>query len=93
MMALLSEWAAQTYRILSLHYLWFHFVIPPIGMGFTAWITSRFFPGSERSGIPQVRTALEISGDLSERSKLISLRIALAHLRDFYQQLSVISMS
>jgi H+/Cl- antiporter ClcA len=76
MMTLLSEWAAQTYRILSLHYPWFHFVIPPIGMGFTAWITFRFFPGSERSGIPQVKTALEIASNLKERTKLISLRIA-----------------
>jgi len=35
-MTLLSEWAAQTYRTLSLHYPWFNFVIPPIGLGFTA---------------------------------------------------------
>ena len=76
MMTLLSEWAARTYRILSLHYHWFHFVIPPIGMGLTAWITFRFFLGSERSGIPQVKTALEIASNLAERSQLISLRIA-----------------
>ncbi len=76
MMTLLSEWAAQTYRLLSLQYPWFHFIIPPVGMGFTAWITFRFFPGSERSGIPQVKTALDISSNLNERSQLISLRIA-----------------
>ena len=76
MMTLLSEWAAQTYRTLSLHFPWFHFIIPPIGMGFTAWITFRFFPGSERSGIPQVKTALEIASNLKEISQLISLRIA-----------------
>ncbi|MGZ8137478.1 MAG: chloride channel protein [Methylococcaceae bacterium] len=76
MMTLLSEWAAQTYRTLSLYYPWFHFVIPPVGLGFTAWITFRFFPGSERSGIPQVKTALEISGNLKETAKLVSLRIA-----------------
>ncbi len=76
MMTLLSEWAARIYHTLTLHYPWFHFVIPPVGIGFTAWITFRFFPGSERSGIPQVKTALEISSNLKERSKLISLRIA-----------------
>jgi len=76
MMTLLSEWAAQTYRLLSLQYPWFHFIIPPVGMGLTAWITFRFFPGSERSGIPQVKTALDISSNLHERSQLISLRIA-----------------
>lgn len=76
MMTLHSEWAVRTYHILSLQYPWFHFFIPPIGMGFTAWITFRFFSGSERSGIPQVKTALEITSNLKERTKLISLRIA-----------------
>lgn len=79
-MTLLSEWAAQTYRSLSLQYRWFHFIIPPVGLGFTAWITFRFFPGSERSGIPQVKTALESSSTEAERSKLISLRIALGKM-------------
>jgi len=79
-MTLLSEWAAQTYLGLSLQYPWFHFVIPPLGLGFTAWITFRFFPGSERSGIPQVKTALAISCTEAERSKLISLRIALGKM-------------
>lgn len=75
-MTLLSEWAAQGYRVLALKYGWFHFVVPPIGLGVTAWITFRFFPGSERSGIPQVKTALRITSDIDDRSKLVSLRIA-----------------
>ncbi len=75
-MTTLSELAGETYRILSQRYFWFNFIIAPIGLSFTAWLTFRFFPGSERSGIPQVKTALEITGDLSQRSKLISLRIA-----------------
>ncbi|MGZ5009121.1 MAG: chloride channel protein, partial [Methylobacter sp.] len=79
-MTLLSTWAEQTYRILSLQYSWFYFVISPVGMGFTAWLTCRFFPGSERSGIPQVKVALDIAGNLKERSKLISLRIALGKI-------------
>ncbi len=76
MMTLLSEWAAETYRILSVQFPWFHFVIPPVGMGFTAWLTFRFFPGSERSGIPQVKAALEFTHNPKERSELISLKIA-----------------
>jgi H+/Cl- antiporter ClcA len=79
-MTLLSEWAAQTYRLLSIQYNWFNFAIPPIGLGLTAWITFRFFPGSERSGIPQVKTALETSYTLKERSGLLSLRIAVGKL-------------
>lgn len=79
-MTLLSEWAAQTYRLLSIQYNWFNFAIPPIGLGLTAWITFRFFPGSERSGIPQVKTALETSFTLKERSRLVSFNIAVGKL-------------
>lgn len=80
MMTMLSEWAAQTYRILALQYPWFHFVIPPVGLGFTTWLTFRFFPGSERSGIPQVKTALEFADNLKETAQLISLRIAVGKM-------------
>lgn len=79
-MTLLSEWATQTYRLLSIQYNWFNFVIPPIGLGLTAWITFRFFPGSERSGIPQVKTALETSFTLKERARLVSFNIAVGKL-------------
>lgn len=79
-MTLLSEWAGNTYRTLSSQFSWFNFVIAPVGLSFTAWITSRFFPGSEGSGIPQVKSALEIMDDLSARSKLISLRIGLGKI-------------
>jgi len=79
-MTLLSEWAGQTYRHLSLQFPWFNFAIAPIGLCITAWITSRFFPGSEGSGIPQVKTALEITDNLPERHKLISLKICLGKI-------------
>ncbi len=79
-MVVLSEWAGDTYRLMSLHYPWSNFIIAPIGLSFTAWITFRFFPGSERSGIPQVKTALEIKGNLEDRDRLISLKIALGKM-------------
>lgn len=79
-MTLLSEWAGETYREISKQYFWFNFIIAPIGLSLTAWITFRFFPGSERSGIPQVKTALEITGNLDDRNRLISLKIALGKM-------------
>ncbi len=79
-MTVLSEWAGETYRNLSQQYFWFNFMIAPLGLSLTAWLTFRFFPGSERSGIPQVKTALEITGDLAQRSRLLSLRIALGKM-------------
>lgn len=79
-MTILSEWAGETYRSISLQYPWFNFIVAPVGLSITAWITFRFFPGSERSGIPQVKTALEIQGNLNDRSRLISLKIALGKM-------------
>lgn len=75
-MTLLSEWASEIFRTTSLAYPWFQFVTPPVGLALIAWITFRFFPGSQGSGIPQIKTALEIPYTLSERKKLVSLRIA-----------------
>ena len=79
-MTLLSEWAGETYRIISKDYFWFNFIVAPLGLSLTAWITFRFFPGSERSGIPQVKTALEITNNLDDRNKLISLKIAIGKM-------------
>ena len=79
-MIILSEWASETYRGISLLYPWFNFIIAPFGLAFTAWITYRFFPGSERSGIPQVKTALEIKDNLEDRARLISLKIAIGKI-------------
>ena len=79
-MSLLSEWASETYRLLSMKTPWFNFVVAPIGLSFTAWLTFRFFQGSERSGIPQVKTALEIKGNLEDRQRLISLKIAIGKM-------------
>ncbi|CCE22410.1 chloride channel protein [Methylotuvimicrobium alcaliphilum] len=77
LMTLLSEWVVTIFRSISDDYRWFKFIAPPFGIAFTAWLTFRFFPGSQGSGIPQVKTALEIPYTLSERTKLVSLRIAI----------------
>ena len=79
-MILLSEWAGETYRLISQRYPWSNFIIAPLGLSLTAWITFRFFPGSERSGIPQVKTALEIKVHLEERDRLISLKIGIGKM-------------
>ncbi len=75
-MTLLSEWAGQTYRSISLAFPWFNFIIAPFGLAFTAWLGVRFFPGAQGSGIPQVKLALELDSSV-DRSHLVSLRIAL----------------
>jgi H+/Cl- antiporter ClcA len=72
----LSEWAGGMFRVLFDQHPLILMTVPPFGLALTAWLTFRLFPGAEGSGIPQVKTALEMTGDLSHRGQLISIRIA-----------------
>ncbi|MEE9422389.1 MAG: chloride channel protein [Gammaproteobacteria bacterium] len=51
------------------------FIVTPVGLIIVAWLTRKFFPGSQGSGIPQSIAALQMS-EHAARSKLISFRIA-----------------
>lgn len=51
------------------------FLLSPAGLALAAWLTRRFFPGAQGSGIPQVIAALHIS-DQRAISALLSARIA-----------------
>ena len=51
-------------------------LITPIGMAIAAYLTRQYFPGSQGSGIPQTIAARHMH-DVSERNKLISLRLAI----------------
>ncbi len=54
---------------------WLPFVLTPIGLAGGVWITRRWFPGSEGSGIPQTIAALRMP-DENDRSRVLNLRIA-----------------
>lgn len=53
------------------------YTLPPLGLTLIAWLTRRFFQGSEGSGIPQAIAALSMSSH-SMRSKVLSLKVAFA---------------
>ncbi len=56
---------------------WLPFVLTPsLGM-LCVWLTNRYFPGSQGSGIPQVIAATRLVAQGKAVSKLVSLRIAL----------------
>lgn len=54
-------------------------LMAPAGLALVAYITRRFFPGSQGSGIPQTIAALKMS-DHEARGAVLSLRIALAKI-------------
>jgi chloride channel protein, CIC family len=51
-------------------------VIAPIGLATVVYLTRKFVPGAEGSGIPQSIAAISV-GTQEERSKLLSVRIAI----------------
>lgn len=54
---------------------WLPFVVMPSGLALCVWLTGRFFPGSQGSGIPQAIAALQIKNQ-EQLGGLLSLRIA-----------------
>src|SRR6185437_5494409 len=55
------------------------FLVTPAGFAVSAYLTRRFFPGAQGSGIPQVIAARKLDG-LEARSRLVSLRLAAAKI-------------
>jgi len=74
-MAISSEWANHVFHRMTEYSPYLPFIVSPLGLILVVWLTQKFFPGSEGSGIPQVMATLEM-GHEKERSILLTLRIA-----------------
>ncbi len=74
-MAVSSEWANHQFFKLVQQYGFIAFIVSPLGLILIVYLTRKFFPGAEGSGIPQVVATLEL-GHEKERSVLLTLRIA-----------------
>ncbi len=78
-MAVTSEWANHTFFQLVEENSYLPFIISPLGLILIIFLTRKYFPGSEGSGIPQVVATLELSHK-DERSVLLTMRIALGKM-------------
>jgi H+/Cl- antiporter ClcA len=68
------EYAFEAFRSLQQAHGWAPLLLTPAMSALCVWLTRRFFPGSEGSGIPQVIATL--AGDTTERGlSLLSLRV------------------
>lgn len=77
--ALASHHSDQLYHQLYRDHPLVAYTLPPLGLTLIAWLTRRFFQGSEGSGIPQAIAALSMSSH-AMRSKVLSLKVALAKI-------------
>ena len=72
----LADLALSFFFKVTAHRAWLPFLMaPPIGM-LTVWLTRRYFPGSQGSGIPQVIAATRLAAHGRPVGHLVSLRIA-----------------
>ncbi len=68
-----AEWANHYNQLLLEITPFLMLLVAPLGLGTIAWITRRFFGGSQGSGIPQTIAALD---NKQIRDQILSLRIA-----------------
>ena len=73
--AALSDGAQALFRRLVSAFPLAPLFLMPFGFAFSAWVTRRFFPGSQGSGIPQTIAARQVR-DAAARGRLLSLRVA-----------------
>ncbi|MEO8244933.1 MAG: chloride channel protein, partial [bacterium] len=74
--AVAADWAQGLFTAVTTGgwHIWLPLVITPIGMMFCAWMSDRYFPGSQGSGIPQAIAARHLRDD-DERSHLLSVKL------------------
>lgn len=64
-MAVSSEWANHTFFSMVEKNSYLPFVVAPAGLVLIVYLTRKFFPGAEGSGIPQVMATLELGHEKS----------------------------
>jgi H+/Cl- antiporter ClcA len=78
-LAVLADGAQYVFAQSVAHWRLVSLAIPPLGFALSVWLTQRFFPNSQGSGIPQVIAARQLS-DQAARGRLVSLRIGIGKI-------------
>lgn len=71
-----SDWASELFNNVIADRPWLPFLITPAGLVLIAWLTRRFFPAAEGSGIPQAIAMLRVRDDAT-RQQVLGLRVGL----------------
>src|SRR6201996_5932243 len=75
-LAQLADLAQVAFALLLSKSRYLSLVVPPLGFALAVFLTNRFFPNSQGSGIPQAIAARHLT-DHKARESLVSLRIAI----------------
>jgi H+/Cl- antiporter ClcA len=71
-LATASEYASSLVLTVAQTWPWVPLVLTPAGLVLIAWLTRRFFPAAEGSGIPQAIAMLEVSNE-ARRQEILGL--------------------
>src|ERR1700758_1033797 len=74
-LAVLADWAQLAFAGMVAKLRYASLVVTPLGFGLSVFLSNRFFPNSQGSGIPQAIAARQLT-DQAARNSLVSLRIA-----------------
>jgi H+/Cl- antiporter ClcA len=75
-LALLADWAQLAFAALVAKSRYAPLLVTPLGFALSVFLTNRFFPNSQGSGIPQAIAARKLA-DQAARGRLVSMRIAI----------------
>jgi len=78
-LALAADWVQEQFAHLVAHWRYASLVVTPLGFALSVYLTNRFFPNSQGSGIPQAIAARELD-DQEARGRLVSIRIAVGKI-------------
>jgi chloride channel protein, CIC family len=74
-LAVLADWAQLAFAVLVAKWRYASLLVTPLGFALSVFLTNRFFPNSQGSGIPQAIAARQLT-DQAARGRLVSIRIA-----------------
>jgi H+/Cl- antiporter ClcA len=74
-LALAADWVQAEFHLLVAKWRYASLIVTPLGFALSVYLTNRYFPNSQGSGIPQAIAARELS-DQDARGRLVSIRIA-----------------
>lgn len=78
--AKLAEWSLSVFFDLYARFSWLPFLLTPaVGMA-AVWLTRRYFPGAQGSGIPQVIAAQRLAMQGEPVGHLVSIRLAIGKI-------------
>jgi H+/Cl- antiporter ClcA len=77
--AILADEAQSVFRLVLARSPYWPLVLTPVGFALSVFLTRRFFPGSQGSGIPQAIAARALKDDAA-RARLVSVRIAVGKI-------------